>query len=133
MNFQFIAIGASLGGFQALKTVLGGLQKYFPLPVAVVQHRSYEDSDAFAPLLGRQTQLHVVDVDDEVEIKDGHVYVCPSNYHVVVDGRHFALASDAAQLHARPSIDVLFESAAESFGDRVIGILLTVMSKDGTA
>ena len=59
--------------------------------------------------------------------------MCPSNYHLLVDRDHFALSTDAPVLHARPSIDVFFESAAESFRGGVIGILLTGMSKDGTA
>jgi two-component system, chemotaxis family, protein-glutamate methylesterase/glutaminase len=133
MAFQFIAVGASLGGLNALTTVLGGLPKDFPLPIAVVQHRSNEDSASLASLLGTRTQLPVVEVDDKETIREGHVYICPSNYHLAVEGNHFALSADAPVLCARPSIDVLFESAAESFRDSVIGILLTGMSKDGTA
>ena len=133
MPFRFIAVGTSLGGFQALRTLLGGLPKDFPLPLAVVQHRSYEDSEAFAPLLAAQIQLPVIEVEDKEEIKEGHVYVSPSNYHLMVDGHHFALSTEAPVLHARPSIDILFESAAESFRDGVIGVLLTGMSRDGTA
>jgi len=133
MAFQFIAVGASLGGLKALTTVLGGLQKDFPLPIAVVQHRSHEDSESLASLLGTRTQLPVVEVDDKETIREGHVYICPSNYHLAVEGNYFALSADAPVLCARPSIDVLFESAAESFRDSVIGVLLTGMSKDGTA
>jgi len=133
MGFQIVAVGTSLGGFHALKTVLGGLPKDFPLPIGIVQHRSYEDSEPFAPLLSRHLRLPVIEVDDKEEIKEGHVYVCPSNYHLMVDGTHFALSTDEPVLHARPSIDVFFESAAESFREGVVGVLLTGMSKDGTA
>ena len=133
MAFQFVAVGTSLGGFDALKTILGALPKEFPLPIAVVQHRTYEESEAFAPLLASYMQLPVIEVDDKESIRDGRIYVCPSNYHLLVDRNHFALSTDAPVLHARPSIDVLFESAAESFRQGVIGILLTGMSKDGTA
>jgi two-component system chemotaxis response regulator CheB len=133
MSVRFVAIGTSLGGFHALKTILGALPRDFPLPLGVVQHRSHEDSEALAPLLAAHTQLPVVEVDDKDEIKDGKVYVCPPNYHLLIDDRHFALSADAQVLHARPSIDVFFESAAEAFGDGVIGVLLTGMSKDGTA
>ena len=133
MAVHFVAVGTSLGGYHALKTVLGGLAKDFPLPIAVVQHRSHEDSAAFAPLLASHLQLPVVEVDDKLAIKEGHIYVCPSNYHLLVEDDHFALSADAPVLHARPSIDVLFESAAEAFRDSVIGVLLTGMSKDGTA
>lgn len=133
MNWQFIAIGTSLGGFQALRTLLGALPKDFPLPVGLVQHRSSEDSGAFAPLLAAHAELPVIEVDDKEEIRNGCVYVCPSNYHMIIDGEHFALSTDKPVLHARPSIDVFFESAAEAYGESVIGVLLTGMSRDGTA
>ena len=113
MAFHIVAVGTSLGGFQALKTVLGALPKDFAVPIGVVQHRSYEDSEPFAPLLATHTNLPVVEVDDKEEIKEGHIYVCPSNYHLLVDGDHFALSTDAPILHARPSIDVFFQSAAQ--------------------
>src|SRR5437762_11666693 len=121
MAFQFVAVGTSLGGFDALKTILGALPKEFPLPVAVVQHRSPEASEAFAPLLASYMQLPVIEVDDKENIRDGRIYVCPSNYHLLVDRNHLALSTDGPVLHARPSIDVLFESAAESFRQGVIG------------
>jgi two-component system chemotaxis response regulator CheB len=133
MSGRFIAIGTSLGGFHALKTVLGALPRDFPLPVGVVQHRSHEDSEAFAPLLAAHTQLPVIEVDDKEEIREGNIYICPSNYHLLVDENHFALSTDGQVLYARPSIDVFFESAAEAFGNGAIGVLLTGMSKDGTA
>jgi two-component system chemotaxis response regulator CheB len=133
MAFQVVAIGTSLGGFNALKSVLGGLPQDFPLPVAVVQHRSYEDSESLTSLLAKEASLPVVEIDDKETIQEGQIYICPPNYHVLVEEGRFALSTDAPVLHARPSIDVLFESAAETFGDRVIGILLTGMSKDGTA
>jgi two-component system chemotaxis response regulator CheB len=133
MTWRFIAIGTSLGGFHALKTVLGALTKDFPLAVGVVQHRSNEDSEAFAPLLAAYSELPVIEVDDKEEIRSGCVYVCPSNYHLLVDGGHLALSTDEPVLHARPSIDVFFESAAETYRESVIGVLLTGMSKDGTA
>jgi len=133
MVCQFVAVGTSLGGFHALTTVLGGLSKDFPVPIAVVQHRSHEDSDALAPLLASQMKLKVVEIDDKLPMQEGSIYVCPSNYHLLVDGKHFALSTDAPVLHARPSIDVFFESAAEAFHEGVIGVLLTGMSKDGTS
>ena len=133
MAFKLVVIGTSLGGFDALKTVLADLPNNFPLPIVVVQHRSFEESELFAPLLARYVQLPVVEVDDKLEIKEGQIFVGPSNYHVLIDDSHLALSTDAAVLHARPSIDVLFESAAESFGEDVLGVLLTGMSHDGVA
>jgi two-component system chemotaxis response regulator CheB len=133
MTWQFIAIGASLGGFQALRTVLGALPNDFVLPVGLVQHRSSEDSEVFASLLANHTELPVIEVNDKEEIRNGCIYVCPSNYHLLVDHGQFALSTDEPVLHARPSIDVFFESAAEAYRESVIGVLLTGMSRDGTA
>ena len=132
-HFQIVTIGTSLGGFEALSVLLGRLPKDFPLPVAVVQHRSCEDSEAFAPLLAGHIQLPVIDVEDKEEIREGHVYVGPSNYHLLVERGHFALSADEPVMHARPAIDVLFESAADAFGKDVVGVLLTGMSRDGSA
>jgi two-component system chemotaxis response regulator CheB len=133
MAFEFIAVGTSLGGFNALTALLGGLPKDFSLPIAVVQHRSNEDSDGLAPLLRQYSPLPVVEIDDKDAIRQAQIYICPSDYHVLVEGGQFVLSADAPVLHARPSIDVLFESAAEEFQDSVIGVLLTGMSKDGSA
>jgi len=133
MSFQIVTIGTSLGGFQALKILLGGLPQDFPLPVAVVQHRSAEESEVFASLLASHLKLPVIEVEDKQLIDDGTIYLCPPNYHLLVERTQFALSTDAPVLYARPSIDVLFESAAESFGNTVIGILLTGMSRDGSA
>jgi len=132
-SFRIITIGTSLGGFEALKSVLGSLPDDFAVPIAVVQHRSHEESEIFAPLLANYVRLPVIEIEDKQEIEGGHIYVCPPNYHLLVDGNHFALSADEPVMFARPSIDVLFESAAESFGDSVIGVLLTGMSRDGSS
>jgi len=133
MAFRFVAVGTSLGGFAALQSVLGRLPKDFPLPIGIVQHRSIDDSDAFAPLLSAYTSLPVVEVDDKQKIEDGRIYVCPANYHMMVEDDHFALSTDGPVMYARPSIDVFFDSAADAFGEGAIAVLLTGMSKDGTA
>jgi len=132
MRFDLIVIGTSLGGFHALKTVLGDLPQDYTLPIVVVQHRSFEDSEAFSPLLASLLRLPVVEAEDKLEIEPGKIFVGPANYHLSIDGSHLALSTEAPVLHARPSIDVLFESAAESFGQGVLGVLLTGMSRDGT-
>jgi two-component system, chemotaxis family, protein-glutamate methylesterase/glutaminase len=132
MAFQIVVVGTSLGGFHALKTVLGMLPKDFPLPVVVVQHRRFEDAELLAPLLSTYVRLPVVEIDDKQKIMGGQIFVGPSNYHVLIDGVHLALSTEEPILYARPSIDVLFESAAESLGEGVLAVLLTGMSRDGT-
>ena len=131
--FQIIAVGTSLGGFEALKAVLGGLPADFPAAVAVVQHRAGEDSEGLLRLLQPYVKLPLVEVEDKDEIAGGNIYISPPNYHLVAERGYFALSADPPVLYARPSIDVLFESAADSFGERVIGVLLTGMSRDGSA
>ena len=133
MAFRIVVAGASLGGFRALKALLSGLPKDFPLPIVVVQHRSLDESELLAALLANHVSLPVVEIHDKQEIKDGRIFVGPSNYHVLIDGDHLALTTEAPVWDWRPSIDVLFESAAESFGEGVLGVLLTGMNRDGAA
>ena len=131
--FRIVTVGTSLGGFEALAVVLSGLPKSFPVPVAVVQHRSVEDSEGIVPLLSSRTDLKVEEVEDKTEFKTGHVYVGPPNYHLLVEVNHFSLSTDPPVMFARPSIDVLFESAADSYQNGVVAVLLTGMSRDGSA
>ena len=133
MAFRIVVAGASLGGFRALKALLSGLPKDVPLPIVVVQHRSLDESELLAALLANHVSLPVVEIHDKQEIKDGRIFVGPSNYHVLIDGDHLALTTEAPVWDWRPSIDVLFESAAESFGEGVLGVLLTGMNRDGAA
>jgi two-component system, chemotaxis family, protein-glutamate methylesterase/glutaminase len=115
MAVRLIVIGTSLGGFHALKTVLADMPPDFPLPVVVVQHRSFDEPDLLAPLLAEHLRMPVVEAEDKLELKEGQIFVGPSNYHLLIDDGHLALSTDAPVLRARPSIDVLFESAAEGF------------------
>ena len=130
MAFELIVIGASLGGLQALETLLAGLPQAFPLPVVVVQHRHKDSSDLVA-LLQKYSLLPVSEVEDKQEIRPGRVYLAPADYHLLIEAGHFALSLEAPVEYARPSIDVLFESAAEAYTERVIGVILTGASQDG--
>ncbi|HYP29932.1 MAG TPA: chemotaxis protein CheB [Blastocatellia bacterium] len=131
MRYELIVVGASLGGFHALEMLLGGLPPNFSLPVVIVQHRSSDSDDLLAVLLKRKTRLPVVEVEDKQAIMPGQVYIAPANYHLLVEEGHFALSTEPPVEFARPSIDVLFESAAEAFRERVIGVLLTGSNRDG--
>lgn len=131
MKYGLIAIGASLGGLHAVRTVLAALPPTFPLPIAVVQHRQACDDDPLPLVLQEGCALPVREVEDKLPIRGGVVYLAPSDYHLLVDGKHFALSTEEAVRYARPSIDVLFSSAAESFGARAIGIVLTGTGADG--
>ncbi|MDB6066795.1 MAG: cheB, two-component system, chemotaxis family, response regulator CheB [Pedosphaera sp.] len=126
-----IVIGASRGGSKALQTLLRGLPHPFPMPLAVVLHRHKEAGDLLPPFLQEGSQLAVSEVVDKEPIQPGHVYIAPPDYHLLVEPTHFSLSTDEPVSYARPSIDVLFESAADAFGPKVIGVVLTGSSPDG--
>jgi two-component system, chemotaxis family, protein-glutamate methylesterase/glutaminase len=132
--YDLVAMGASWGGLQALRTVLGALPAELGAAVVVVQHRSSDSHPkAFRDLIAAVTPLPVCDVDDKRALEAGHVYMAPPDFHTLVDGDHLALSVDAAVEYSRPSIDVLFETAAESYRDRCVGVVLTGANADGAA
>jgi two-component system chemotaxis response regulator CheB len=129
-----IAIGASWGGLSAVSEILAALPEDLDAAVVVAQHRRMDTADGgLAMILGLRTKLAVRDADDKEPIEPGHVYLAPPDYHLLVDGRHFALSTDEAVNFARPSIDVLFESAADAYRERAIGVILTGANDDGAA
>jgi two-component system chemotaxis response regulator CheB len=133
-RYDLIVIGASWGGLLALRDLLAGLPPGFRTPVAIAQHRAPDSlADAFVELLGATSPLRVVEISDKDAIEEGHVYVAPPDYHVLVEGRSFALTTGERVQFARPSIDELFETACDSFGERVIGVILTGANEDGAA
>jgi two-component system, chemotaxis family, protein-glutamate methylesterase/glutaminase len=130
--FALVVVGASLGGLHALEILLAGLPAHFPLPVAIGQHRREDADDALCAALRRHSALPVGDAEDKEAIVPGRVYVAPAGYHLLVEEGRFALSTEAPVAYARPSIDVLFESAAEVYETGVIGVILTGASKDGS-
>ncbi|MBI2380531.1 MAG: chemotaxis protein CheB [Gammaproteobacteria bacterium] len=133
MGYGLIVVGASLGGLHAVRSVLTALPLSFPLPIAVVQHRDPQAGDTLRYVLQESCALQVCEVEDKQAIEAGRVYLAPGGYHLLVDGPHFALSTEDPVLYAQPAIDVLFETAAEAFGTRVIGVVLTGASADGAA
>ncbi len=127
-----VVVGCSLGGASALRVLLAALPRDYPLPLAIVQHRGLDSVDLLAPALQEVTQLEVREAEDKEPILAGHAYLAPADYHLLVEEGRFALSTDAKVLSARPSIDVLFESAADAYRERVLGVLLTGASRDGT-
>lgn len=134
MKYDVIAIGASWGGLQAVGTVLEGIPAEVDQPIVVAQHRSAESArGVLESLLQRHSGRPVVEPGDKEPIEPAHVYVAPADYHLLVEDGRFALSVDARVQFARPSIDVLFESVAEGYRDRAIGIVLTGANADGAA
>jgi two-component system chemotaxis response regulator CheB len=132
MEYDVIVIGTSWGGLAAVSRLLDSLSDAVHQPIVVVQHRSADSVDgALAGLLGTHTRRVVSDPDDKTELAADHVYLGPPDYHVLVEQGHIALSTDAPVQYARPSIDVLFESAADAYGSRAVGIVLTGANDDG--
>jgi two-component system chemotaxis response regulator CheB len=132
MAYELVVMGASWGGLAALERVLAGLPRSFQAPIAVAQHRSPGGgSEGLARLLSAHTELPVVDVEDKQPVLPGQVYLAPPDYHLYVEPDGFSLSVDDAVLYSRPSIDVLFESAADVYRDRLIAVVLTGANEDG--
>jgi two-component system chemotaxis response regulator CheB len=132
-RFKAIVIGISTGGVETLKELLGALPKDFSLPILVVQHISPESGSGMAHLLDELCDIHVKEADEQELPAGGAVYLAPANYHLLVepDGR-LGLSTDPPINFARPSVDVLFEAAAEAFGRGLIGAVLTGAGSDGS-
>jgi two-component system chemotaxis response regulator CheB len=126
-----IVIGASLGGTTALREILGRLPADFPLPVAAVLHRHRESDDLLAAVLQHHSPFPVREVRDKDPIQPRCLYLAPADYHLMVEPDYFSLSIDEPVNYARPSIDVLFESAADAFGARAIAVVLTGANQDG--
>jgi two-component system, chemotaxis family, protein-glutamate methylesterase/glutaminase len=134
MSYELIAIGASWGGLQAVGTLLEGIPQQLDQTIVVAQHRSAESSrGVLESLLQRHIGRPVSEPGDKEPVELCHVYVAPADYHLLVEDSHFALSVDARVQFARPSIDVLFESVAQVYRDRAIGIVLTGANEDGAA
>jgi two-component system chemotaxis response regulator CheB len=131
MSCELIVAGASLDAFHALQVVLGGLRADFDLPFVVVQHRSTDSEDLFPALLLCASRIPISEVEDKQPILPGMIYLAPANYHLLVEAGHFALSVDDPVSFARPSIDVLFESAADAYRQKVVGVLLNGAGPDG--
>jgi len=131
MGPELIAIGASLGGFIAVRTVLEGLPKDLGCGVVVAQHRANDPHSRLVELLARTCPLPLLEPYDKMPIKPNHVYLAPSDYHMLVEPGSVALSVDAPVLYARPSIDILFESVADAYGSSAVAVVLTGSNEDG--
>ena len=127
-------------GVEPVEVVGGGQTSYVALPaetdaaVVVAQHRKADAVEGgLAGLLGHRAHLPVADANDKTSIEPGHVYLAPPDYHLLVQPGYFSLSTDDRVHFARPSIDVLFESAADAYRERLVGVILTGANADGAA
>lgn len=131
MAFEIVVVGTSIGGLKALQTLLSGLPDGFPVPVVIVQHRGKDPEISLCDFLGRSSRLPISEPEDKETIFPGRAYLATGDYHLLVESGSFALSTDPPVGFARPSIDVLFESAADAYRERTIGVVLTGANRDG--
>lgn len=133
-TLQAIAIGASAGALEALSVILPPLPADYRLPLFLVVHVPPDKESLLAEVLAAKCRLRVREAEDKIPIEAGTLYVAPPNYHLLVENDGcLSLSSDEEVLFSRPSIDVLFESAAEAYGPALGGIVLTGANEDGAA
>lgn len=133
MQYEAIVVGVSSGGMNALRYLFSALPADFRLPIIVVQHVSARSDNQWIKLLNDISKLNIKEADEKERIEPGNVYIAPSNYHLLIEkDKTFSLTIDERVNFARPSIDVLFESAAEAYKNKLIGIVLTGSNNDGT-
>ena len=133
-KYEAIVIGASAGGLSALTTLFETLPVNYPLPIMVVQHRYRDQLNLLEEILQSKCKIRVRQADEKEKIEPGTVYIAPPDYHLLIEkDRTFSLSSDPPVSFSRPSIDVLFESAAATYKKALMGIVLTGANKDGAA
>jgi two-component system chemotaxis response regulator CheB len=127
-----VVIGVSAGAIEALSVLLPALPPDYPLPVLIVVHVPRDRSSALAELFRTRCPLEVKEAEDKEPIRPGVIYFAPPDYHLLVEpDRRLSLSSDEPVLFSRPSIDVLFESAADVYGETLLGVVLTGANSDG--
>lgn len=132
MNRKAVVIGASSGGLNAMKVLLPALPAGFSLPVILVQHVGVHSEAYWINLLNTMSKLDIKEAEEKDMIEKGNVYIAPPNYHLLVERDHTLSFSTEKKINfSRPSIDVLFESAAEAYKDELVGIILTGSNNDG--
>lgn len=133
-RIEAVAIGASAGGVEALFVLLPALAADFGAAVFAVLHLPRERPSLLVEIFQPRCVVPLREAEDKDVVEPGTVYFAPPNYHLLVDrGPQLALSDDPAVHFSRPSVDVLFESAADVYGDRLMGIVLTGSSQDGAA
>jgi len=133
MADMIVAIGASAGGVESLREVVGGLAPDFPGPVFVVLHVAPYQPSALPDILNRSGPLHARHPKDGESIRGNRIYVAPPDHHMLVDHDTIAVKKGPKENRFRPSIDALFRSVAYSFGAKVVGVVLSGALDDGTS
>lgn len=133
-RFKIIVIGGSAGSFPVVTEILSALPKNFSIPIVFGMHRLKHIRNGFAEALQLKSKIPVVEAEDKDKIKSGNAYVAPANYHLLTElGGTFSLSTEEMVHHSRPAIDLLFKSAAYTYGKKMLAIILSGANRDGAA
>ncbi|MDC7125652.1 MAG: chemotaxis protein CheB [Spirochaetales bacterium] len=131
-SIQAIVIGTSAGGLKALSVIIPKLKPDFPAPIVILQHMSQDSENETVNLLDRLTPLKVKEADEKETLVRGTIYFAAPNYHLLIErNKTFSLSVDPKVNYSRPSIDVLFETAAEAYQEGLVAVILTGANNDG--
>lgn len=134
MKWKAVVMGLSSGGMDAMKTIFSSLPEKYGIPIVIVQHLSPRSDSRWIEILNEKYGIEIKEAEEKEKLRKGRVYIAPPNYHLLLEkGGSFSLSIDERVSYARPAIDVLFETAAEAFGEKVIGVVLTGSNHDGSA
>jgi two-component system chemotaxis response regulator CheB len=131
VGYDIMMVGTSWGGLAALRSLVSGLPDSLCMAVTIIQHRHKDSDHLLRTLLQERSPLPVCEVEDKMPIEHGTVYVAPPDYHTLVEQGFFSLSTEAPVRYSRPSIDVAFGTAADSYGHRTVGVVLTGANSDG--
>ena len=133
MKYEAIVMGVSSGGMQAMKVMFPLLPKDFSIPIIIVQHIGVHSDGEWINILNYNCNLHIKEADEIETIEKGNIYIAPPNYHLLIEkDKTFSLTIGERVNFARPAIDILFETAAEAYKNKLIGVILTGSNYDGT-
>jgi len=132
-KYEAIVIGVSFGGMHALSTIIPNLPKDFSMPIIIVQHQMSGKEEMLHTILDKLSQMEVLEAKQNEKICAKTVYIAPGGYHLLIEtNKTFSLSVDLPVNHSIPSIDVLFDSAAQTYKSKLIGIILTGANNDGS-
>lgn len=129
---ELIVIGGSAGSLQVIIQMIKNLDNMIPVPIVIVIHRKAQSGDVLRTLLQQFTKINIVEIEDKTELEENTIFIVPADYHVLFENhKNMSLDSSEKMNYSRPSIDVTFRSAAEIYGENVIGVLLSGANADG--
>ncbi len=130
--FKAVIIGGSAGSFRVITRILQSLPKNYPLPILLNLHRLKHVRSGFMEALSIKSNIPIIEPYDKDSIKPGYAYLAPSNYHMYIElNKKIALSTEEPVNHSRPSIDLSFETAAQTYNRKLLGIILSGANRDG--